>query len=195
MRTLRPRTAIALELDEGDALTVQSKTGGQVCDLVAYTRANPAERFSAAHTFAFEETTQIGLFSQLWSSHCDPLLTIVRDDVGVHDLYLPPCSHRARKRFAPLDEEEARCGNALEYALEKYGIAIQPFEVSLSIFTNIKIDPESGLVLVTPPELIAPGTIKLRAEKDLLIGLSTCSSAVPRDYGPPSIQYEVEPNV
>lgn len=164
----------------------------QGCDLVAFS-PDGRERLSSSHTFAFEETTKVGLFSRLWSHCANARLTIVHDTVGEHDLHLPPCSSRSIAHFTPEDGANPVCKDALGEAIRSHGITPDVIDTSFSVFTNIRLDPMSGTVVVGSPHSIAPGTVKLRAEQDLLIGLSTCSSAMPCEANQPSIQFAVEP--
>ena len=54
-----PRSGVAIELGEGDFLTVFDPEGMQVSDLVAMSRADPREIISNGRTFDYEETTRL----------------------------------------------------------------------------------------------------------------------------------------
>ena len=97
MKRIMPRTGVAIELAEGDILTVIDPEGGQVSDLLAVSRSDPREFLSNGRTFDYEESIKLKTGSQLWSNRSNPMLTIIEDTVGTHDFLLTPCSKATNK--------------------------------------------------------------------------------------------------
>jgi uncharacterized protein len=87
-RTIRVEAASAEAFDvpAGWLVRVTDPEGSQVGDLFCVARADPAERFSQARTRVYLQRVCLRPGDRLWSTRDRPLLTLVEDTVGVHDL-------------------------------------------------------------------------------------------------------------
>jgi uncharacterized protein len=89
---IAPMSARAFEVASGQVLRVIDVDGLQVADLVAFNAADPAEHFSQGFTRANNDKADVAIGDRLFSNLNTPMLTVVADTVGVHDMLFPPCS-------------------------------------------------------------------------------------------------------
>jgi uncharacterized protein len=80
-----------LRLEHGECLRVIDIEGGQTGDLVAFS-ADGTQRLCSGRTFDYGGKIYVSTGDVLWSNRSNPMLTIVADDVGKHDLLYSPCS-------------------------------------------------------------------------------------------------------
>ena len=176
MTRIPPRSGTAFELAKGASLTVIDPEGSQVSDLLAYNAQDVREAISNGRTFDYEETLHLSTGNRLWSNRSNPMLSIVEDTVRRHDFLLTPCSTATFEHFYPDKPVHRGCFGNLAEALEPYGIGPDDIPTAFNIFMNVPVDGESGLIAVKPPVSKAGDRIVLRAEMDLVIGLTACSA-------------------
>lgn len=175
MQRIAPRTGVAFELMAGQTLRVIDPEGTQVSDLVAYARGDVGEVISNGRTFDYEETIHLTTGHRLWSNRSHPMLTITQDSVGRHDFLLTPCSVDTFRHFYPDKPVHRGCFGNFAEALEPYGVIPDAIPTAFNIFMNVPIDAK-GTLRVDPPASKAGDHIDLRAEMDLIIGLTACSA-------------------
>ncbi|MBW3167351.1 DUF1989 domain-containing protein [Qipengyuania flava] len=176
MTRIPPRSGTAFELAKGASLTVIDPEGSQVSDLLAYNAQDVREVISNGRTFDYEETLHLSTGNRLWSNRSNPMLSIVEDTVRRHDFLLTPCSTATFAHFYPDKPVHRGCFGNLAEALEPYGIGPDDIPTAFNVFMNVPVDGESGLIAVKPPVSKAGDRIVLRAEMDLIIGLTACSA-------------------
>ncbi|MCV0384278.1 MAG: urea carboxylase-associated family protein [Erythrobacter sp.] len=189
---IAPRSGVAVELGKGDFLTVLDPEGMQVSDLVAVSRGDPREILSNGRTFDYEETTRLTSGSTLWSNRSRPMLTIVEDTVGTHDFLLTPCSKATFEHFYPDQPVHRGCFGNLAEALAPYGIEPDAIPTAFNVFMNVPLKPD-GSLSVEPPVSKPGDHIRLRAEMDLVVGLTACSAYASNGGSFKPIDYRVEP--
>lgn len=170
-----PRSGIAFPLLAGQTLTVIDPEGTQVSDMVAYALGDTGEVISNGRTFDYEETILLTTGAYLWSNRSRKMLHIEHDDVGRHDFLLTPCSHDTFTHFYPDKPVHRGCFGNLAAALAPYGIGPDQIPTAFNIFMNVPVSP-TGRIEVLPPLSRAGDTIRMRAQFDLLIGLTACSA-------------------
>ena len=186
-----PRSGTAFELAKGASLTVIDPEGSQVSDLLAYNAQDVREVISNGRTFDYEETLHLSTGNRLWSNRSNPMLSIVEDTVRRHDFLLTPCSTATFEHFYPDKPVHRGCFGNLAEALEPYGIGPDDIPTAFNVFMNVPVDGESGLIAVKPPVSKAGDRIVLRAEMDLIIGLTACSAYDPNGGSFKPIDYEL----
>lgn len=172
---IAPRSGTAFRLDRGQVLTVIDPLGEQVSDLLAFAADDVREALSNGRTFDYEETLRLGLGSKLWSNRSRVMLEIVDDTVGTHDFLLTPCSEATFRHFYPEHPVHRGCFGNLAEALAAFGIEPDAIPCAFNVFMNVPIAPD-GSLRVDPPISRAGDLIRLRAEMDLIIGLTACSA-------------------
>lgn len=171
-----PRSGTAFTLRQGQRLEVIDLEGGQVSDLLAFSREDPREALSNGRTFDYEETIKLTTGNTLWSNRSNEMLKIVRDDVGMHDFLLTPCSKATFRHFYPDKPVHRGCFGNLAAALEPHGIAEDDIPCAFNVFMNVPVNGATGSLSVEPP-ISGPGdTLALEASMDLIVGLTACSA-------------------
>ncbi|MGB3710169.1 MAG: urea carboxylase-associated family protein [Erythrobacter sp.] len=176
MIRIEPRTGTAFRMAAGEALTIADPLGGQVSDLVAYGGGDVREMISNGRTFDYEETIQLTTGHRLWSNRSNPMLTIVEDTVGRHDFLLTPCSRATFEHFYPDKPVHRGCFGNLAQALRPFGVSEDAIPTAFNVFMNVPVEPGSGKLRVDSPTSTAGDQIVLRAEMDLVIGITACSA-------------------
>jgi uncharacterized protein len=158
---ISPQRGTAFELARGDVLRVIDPQGEQVADLIAFV-----------------------------PNRSNPLLTIVRDTVGRHDFLYTPCSPET---FAILYNHKGHhpsCFENLITSLRPWRIDPDSIPTTFNIFMNVEVS-RAGVLSVRPP-LSRPGdSIELRAEADLVVGLTACSAELSNNYRFKPIDFEI----
>lgn len=174
---LAPCSGTAFRLAARSALRVIDLEGEQVADVVLFSASDVREVLSNGRTFDYASSVRISRGSVLYSNRSRMMATIVRDDVGVHDFLLTPCSRDTwRICYGDSADERPGCFGNLASALEPYGIAADAIPTTFNCFMNVAMD-ECGALRVRPPVSKAGEAIEFRAEMDLIVGLTSCSAA------------------
>ena len=191
-RRIPPRSGTAFRLSRGDILTVIDPEGGQVSDLLAIAVEDPAEVLSNGRTFDYEETLRLTEGARLWSNRSRVMLTILEDRAPHHDFLLTPCSEGTFRHFYPDKPLHRGCFGNLAEALAPYGMAPDAIPTAFNIFMNVTIAAD-GKIAVLPPKTKPGDFLRMRAEMDLVVGLTACSAYASNGGSFKPIDYLVEP--
>jgi uncharacterized protein YcgI (DUF1989 family) len=190
-KTIAPRSGTAFHLETGQVLKVIDPEGTQVSDLVAFAADDTREALSNGRTFDFEETLRIGAGRRLWSNRSRAMLKVIEDTVGTHDFLLTPCSEATFRHFYPEHPVHRGCFGNLAEALAPFGIEPDSIPCAFNVFMNVPVAPD-GTLRVDPPVSKPGDYIRLRAEMDLVIGLTACSAYASNGGSFKPINYEIE---
>lgn len=188
---IAPRSGVAFRLARGQVLKVIDPEGTQVSDLVAFAAADVREALSNGRTFDYEETLRMEAGKRLWSNRSQVMLTIVEDTVGTHDFLLTPCSEATFRHFYPEHPVHRGCFGNLAEALAPFGIEPDAIPCAFNVFMNVPVAPD-GSLRVDPPVSKPGDHIRLRAEMDLVIGMTACSAYASNGGSFKPIHYEIE---
>jgi uncharacterized protein len=169
-----PKTGHALRLRRGNGLRVIDVDGLQVADLVAFDADNPREHFSQNFTRANNDKASVDIGDQLYSNLNRPLLTVVDDTVGVHDMLFLPCSRFLYEHVFGIDGKTG-CREHLTGALESHGVGFELVTDPFNVFMNAGID-EQGRVIIFEPKSGPGDHIDFRAERQLIVAVSACAA-------------------
>lgn len=177
MNRLEPQTGVGFRMAAGDELLVIDPTGGQVSDLYAVAAADPDEWLSSGRTIDYANRVFLTTGDVLYSNRSRPLFTIVEDSCGRHDFTLTPCSQETFDLLYPefAGAPHPSCLDNLHFGLGPFGIAKDRIATSFNIFMNVWTDPD-GTLHIDPPLSRAGDRFRVRAERDLLVGLTACSA-------------------
>lgn len=189
-RRLQPQTGIAFKLRAGQLLRVIDLEGEQVADFIAFSAQDKAEWLSSGRSIDYANRIYLTKGDILYSNRSRPMLTIVEDDVGRHDFLLTPCSPETFQIIYKNNAPHPSCFGNLATHLAPFGIAPDSIPTTLNIFMNVEIDPK-GELKILPPRSKAGDSIVLRAEMDLIVGLTACSAEMSNNYSFKPIGYEV----
>jgi uncharacterized protein YcgI (DUF1989 family) len=162
----------AIEVAAGEHLSIIDLEGAQVADFVAIQRDDPHKMLSPHQTRSTLRRWVLKVGDRLVNNDREPVFEIVRDDVGVHDLFLCACSPALyRQRFGLADHRSCRM-NLLE-ALTPYGI--QEWQLPDPINVFMKTPPTPDGEFGSDPAPSKPGDrIVLRCLTDVVAAVSSC---------------------
>ena len=188
---LEPQTGVGFTLAAGDTLRVIDPLGEQVADLVAFAAGDPAEWLSSGRTIDYNNTIYLTTGHVLYSNRSTPMLTISGDTVGRHDFLYTPCSPETFSIIYKTTGHHPSCFENLLRGLRRFGIDPDRIPTTFNIFMNVTVAAD-GELSIQPP-LSRPGdSITLRAEIDLIIGLTACSAEMSNNYRFKPIEYEID---
>jgi uncharacterized protein YcgI (DUF1989 family) len=187
---LEPQTGTAFELLRNQRLTVIDVEGEQVADLIAFARSDRREWLSSGRSIDYANSIYLTKGHILYSNRSRPMLTILEDDVGRHDFLLTPCSAETFKIIYKQQGHHPSCLENLTRALEPYGITSDLIPTTFNIFMNVEI-ARDGSLSILPPRSRAGDRLILRAEMDLVVGLTACSAELSNNYRFKPIEFEI----
>jgi uncharacterized protein YcgI (DUF1989 family) len=172
---LEPQTGRALVIAAGQMLRIIDPLGEQVSDLVSFARDDSSEWLSSGRTIDYANTIYLTTGHTLYSNRSRPMWTIVRDTVGRHDFLLTPCSPDTFRILYGQTGHHPSCFENLAAALAPFGVAPNAIPTTLNVFMNVEIAP-SGELSFLPPRSRAGDYLLLRAEMDMIVGVTACSA-------------------
>lgn len=189
---IAPQTGIGFTLRAGDTLRVIDPAGEQVSDLIAFSRKRPSEWLSSGRSIDYSNTIYLTTGHVLYSNRSTPMLTIIEDTVGRHDFLYTPCSPEMFAIIYKTTGHHSSCFDNLARALQPYGIEPDRIPTTFNIFMNVDVAPDGSLT-IQPPRSKAGDCIALRAEMDLVVGLTACSAEMSNNYRFKPIEFEIIP--
>ncbi|MFL6514135.1 MAG: DUF1989 domain-containing protein [Chthoniobacterales bacterium] len=190
MHRIEPQTGTAFRLERGRSLRVIDLEGEQVADLMAFAAENTAEWLSAGRSIDYANRIYLTTRDILYSNRSRPMFTITADDVGRHDFLLTPCSPETFQIIYRDENYHPSCFENLATNLGNFGIAPDAIPTTFNIFMNVEIDVR-GELSILPPKSRAGESIMLRAEMDLIVGLTACSAEKSNNHSFKPIGYEI----
>lgn len=172
---LEPQTGAGLVVKRGELLKIIDPEGEQVSDLTSFARDDPAEWLSSGRTIDYANTIYVAAGHTLYSNRSRPMWTIVDDTVGKHDFLLTPCSPETFAIIYKTTGHHPSCFENLVRSLEPFGIKPDAIPTTLNVFMNVDVLP-SGELRILPPRSRAGDYLLLRAEMDLIVGVTACSA-------------------
>ena len=192
LRRLEPQTGAAFLLEKGKRLRVVDPKGEQVSDLVAFAVEDKREWLSSGRSLDYANSIYLTTDHVLYSNRSRPMFTILADDVGRHDFLLTPCSIETFRIIYNHQGDHPSCFGNLAKNLGSFGIEPDEIPTTFNIFMNVDVLP-SGELKIGPPRSKAGDSIVLRAEMDLIVGLTACSAEMSNNYSFKPIDYEILP--
>ena len=190
-----PRCGTAFRLDQGRVLRVIDPEGVQVSDLLAFNAHDVREAISNGRSLDYASTLFLSTGDPLYSNRSNVMLRIVEDDVGRHDFLLTPCSADTFRIIYGDEHPHRGCFGNLAEVLAPHGIAPDQIPCAFNVFMNVAVDGRTGALTVEPPLSRAGDRIVLRAEMDLIIGLTACSAPDSNAGSFKPIHYRIDPPV
>ena len=189
-RHLAPQTGTGFLVRRGELVRIIDPVGGQVSDLTAFARDNPAEWLSSGRTIDYANTIYLTTGHLLYSNRSRPMWTILDDTVGRHDFLLTPCSPETFTILYGTTGHHPSCFENLVRGLAPFGIAPDAIPTTLNVFMNVEILP-TGELQILPPRSKAGDYLLLRAEMDLIVGVTACSAELSNDGSFTPIDVEI----
>src|SRR5262249_39946681 len=155
-----------------ERVTIAQTEGHQVGDLVAFNAADPTEFLSPSHTRRCLSSIRVTKGSSLFSNHREPIVEIVEDTLGVHDLLAPACDpYRYRRDFGV--EHHRSCRMNFVEALTALAIPDWRVPDPVNLFQDSPVLTD-GQFLSRPSPARPTDYVTLLARKDLVAAVSAC---------------------
>ena len=167
---INPCSGVKIDVDKDEYIEIIDVEGGQVVDFFAEVKGSSDEFLSTGVTIDCNESLRLSVGNYIYTNKYNPMLKLVLDDVGEHDLIHPCCRKEMFDFFYHNGKDHSNCLDNINGALEKAYPIIHP----LNLFMYTKIEPD-GRIKVLPPKSKANDKIVLKAEMDLVLGVSACS--------------------
>jgi urea carboxylase-associated protein 1 len=171
---LAPGAPWAGPVRKGEILRLIDVEGQQVGDLVAFNLDRVEEKFSPPNTANLNRTIRLTTGHILYSDEASPMLRIVKDTVGLHDVLAGACSKFTNQVRYGI-EDGPNCRDNFASAVERYGIGWKDVPYAFNIFMNVPVnDDGDGAMSIKEPISKAGDHIDLQAEMDCLVAISNC---------------------
>ena len=173
---IEPQTGHGLELRRGQVLRIIDPEGEQVSDVMAFAAGDKAEKLSSGRSIDYNNTIYLTTGHVLYSNRSRPMFTVLEDTVGRHDFLLTPCSPETFELLYEGHEGyHPSCLENLTVNLRPFGIEEDDIPTTFNVFMNVAVSPE-GELDIGPPLSKAGDYVDLRAEMDLVVGVTACSA-------------------
>ena len=159
-----------IEVKKGQKITVIDAEGGQVVDFFAEITGNSGEFLSTGVTIDCNESLRLRVGDTIYSNLYRPMMKVLRDDVGEHDLLHPCCRPEMYDFFYHNGAGHPNCLDNINNALGTNRSIIQP----VNFFMNTAVD-KSGRIEIRKPVSKAGDKVVLIALDDCILGISACS--------------------
>lgn len=172
---IAPQTGTAFRIRKGQVLRIIDPMGEQVSDLFSVSQQDPRCTLSSGRSLDYAGKIYLSKGDLLYANNSKVMFTILEDTVGKHDFLLTPCSQEMFEILYRHVGHHPSCFENLRAALAPYGIEGHLISTTFNVFMNVNIH-EGGRLTVDPPLSRAGDHVDLRAEMDMVCGLTACSA-------------------
>lgn len=172
--TIAARAPWSAVVRAGDVLTIVDLAGNQAVDCLLYAADDTAVRYSAAETIARQGRIALTTGSVLRADTGAALVTVIADEVGVHDTLGGACSKESNTlRYGQHTRAQHGCMENFLIEGARWGLGARDLSSNVNWFMNVPVDPDGALGIVDG--LSGPGKrVALRADVDTLVLISNC---------------------
>ena len=163
-------TGKRIEIKKGQTITVIDVEGGQVVDFFAEVTGNEREFLSTGATIDCNESLRLKVGDLIYTNLYNPIMKVIFDDVGEHDLLHPCCRPEMYEFFYHNGNGHPNCLDNINGALKENRPTITP----INLFMNTKINSD-GSISVEKPLSKAGDKIVFNALTDITLGIAACS--------------------
>lgn len=176
--TVKGGYAKLIEIKKGQLVKITDIEGGQVADLFAYNADNYYEKTSPAHTIMKIMSLKMKVGDKIYSNYRHPMLEIIDDTAGTHDLLMVACDSR-RYLYDYNVANHRSCVDNITDLFRAYGISPSTFPNPINLFQKTEVTQDGKLIQKGCPT--KPGDfVLMKAHMNLLIAISAC----PMDLNP-----------
>ena len=163
-------SGMKIDVKQGQSITVFDIEGGQVVDFFAEVNGNVNEFLSTGVTIDCNESLKLNVGDIIYTNLYRPMIKVITDDVGEHDLLHPCCRPEMYDFFYHNGEEHPNCFDNINRVLDEQRAVIVP----VNLFMHTKIST-NGSISVEEPVSKAGDKIVLKALMDITLGVAACS--------------------
>jgi uncharacterized protein YcgI (DUF1989 family) len=162
----------AFLMKRGRILRFVDIEGRQVPDLVCFNAADHGEALNLGNTILLNKKRELQKGNVIYSIICNSMMTIVDYSNALSYSYGPMCSEELNRiRYGV--PHTPNCRGNLAMALGPWGFNYRDIPNAFVPFMNVQVD-ERGNMEIKEPTTDPGDFYDLRAEMDLLIGISNC---------------------
>ena len=115
-----------IDVEAGQCITVTDLEGGQVVDFFVEVEGDPSEFLSPGVTIDCNESLRLRVGDTLYTNLYRPMLKMIEDDVGEHDLLHPCCRAEMYDFFYRNGDGHPNCLDNINGALNEHRPIITP---------------------------------------------------------------------
>jgi hypothetical protein len=168
----------SISIVEGEYICVRDIDGGQCGDFWAIDAEDFNHFLSPSHTWVHIGKIQPRVGDELVTNRREPILKIISDDVGWHDMLVPACDTQRYERYYGVTGHRNCHDNFLE-AMSTRDWGRRQVPQPFNLFMNTFIEPD-GTLRIRDPISEAGDTIIMIAKMNLMVVVSAC----PMDLNP-----------
>jgi uncharacterized protein YcgI (DUF1989 family) len=162
----------AFYMQKAQVLRFVDIEGKQVPDLVCFNAADLGEALNMGNSLLINKRREFVKGNVIYSIRCRPMMTITDYSNALSYAYGPMCSEEVNFiRYGV--RNTANCRGNLAMALGAWGFNYRDMPNAFVPFMNVEVDDE-GTMEIREPTSVPGDYYDLRAEMDLLIGISNC---------------------
>ena len=177
--TIAPMMGWAGAVKAGQFIRIVDPKGKQCADFWAFNSADLDEHLSAMHTRVWVNKLCPVPGESFHSNHRRPILQVVADTCGVHDLLTAACDEH-RYRLYGLQHDHRSCtSNLREVMAPHFGTSRFYVPQPFNIFANCPVGID-GSVLNGPPPSKPGDEVVMKAWIDIVAAISAC----PQEFNP-----------
>ena len=163
-------SGIKIDVKQGQNITVIDVEGGQVVDFFAEVTGKKNEFLSTGVTIDCNESLKLKIGDTIYTNMYRPMMKVLSDDVGEHDLLHPCCRPEMYDFFYHNGKGHPNFFDNINNALAEQRPIITP--VNLFMHTEINTN---GSISVEMPISKAGDKIVIKALLDITLGVAACS--------------------
>ncbi len=183
------RTGWADTVRTGQFLKIVDPCGKQAGDFWAFNAKNPDEHLSAMHTRVWINRLCPRPGESFHTNHRRPILQLVQDTCGVHDLLTAPCDEH-RYRLYGVQEEHASCAGNFRKVTAPFLGSVRYIPQPVNLFMNVGVCPDGRVETGDNPSK-AGDCVVFKAWTDSIVALSAC----PQEFNPVAGWYPTDLHV
>jgi uncharacterized protein YcgI (DUF1989 family) len=169
----------AFFVQKGQYVVVKDLEGKQVADFIAFRADQRNEFVSTNHTCTMNGRLILKKDDFLYSNLRLPLLKMVKDTVGTHDLMFPCCDPQRYKQDFGI-KNHRNCRENFVSQLESYGISYTQMPNPVNVFQNTPVHSDGTIGEAHEPRSQPGDYVVFKALVDLVAAISAC----PQDQTP-----------
>lgn len=173
-------TGVAFHCRKGEYVKLTDIHGGQVGDFWAFNAEDAGEYLSANHTIVHVGRIFPLPGQSFFTNHRRPILQLVEDTAGVHDMLMAACDPRRYRMFG-VEGWHPSCAENLQKSMAALGFADVAVPQPVNFFEKTEANPDGTLKMAEAPSK-AGDYVLLKAWIDCVVAISAC----PADFSPVS---------
>ena len=157
----------------GQFIKVTDPCGKQAADFWAFNADDLSEHLSAMHTRVWVDRLCPRPGESFHTNHRRPILQLIADTCGVHDLLPAPCDEHRYRLYGVQGDHPSCAGNLREAMRTYFGTADFYVPQPFNMFMNVPVHADGGVANSENPS--RPGDhVLLKAWIDCVVAISAC---------------------